>query len=335
MNRIVSACCALALTVVACGGTPPEPRTATEDPPRGAPSSRAGEGAAKDDYARGMAAFEAGDWNGAQAAFEGAIRKNPKQADAHYALALVMDKTGHRAEAETHYLDALALAPDMVEPAENLTALYVEDKRYDDAIAVAKPALARGDKNAELLLNYAIALGRKGDQKAATKAFESALSLSPNDARFYLAYAQELAAWKRRDEAVARLKEAQRVAGSDAGLLGTIGFELRTLRAVPECIAAFDQAIAVKDNADFRTNRALCKLAAKDSAGARADLETAVKNEPEFSVAHYWLAWTLHEDGKFDDAVKGYESYLKLAPTGPMAKAAEQKAKLAKARKKK
>src|SRR5690606_1513585 len=197
----------------------------TEDPPLEGPTARAGGPAASDEYSRGMAAFDKGDWSAAKAAFEAAIQKNPGQADAHYALGLVMDKVGQRADAEKHYKEALSLKPDMSEPAENLTAIYVEDKRYDDAVAVARQALSTNDKNAELLLNYGIALGRKGDQKASSKAFEDALKLSPNDARFYLAYAQELAGWKKRDDAVERLKQAQQVAGVDAGLLGTIGFE--------------------------------------------------------------------------------------------------------------
>ncbi len=346
-RTIVSNAVALSFAIMACGGSD-KPAQSPNDPAPDAPASsgpastagKAGgaSGAAApagDDYGRGMAAFKAGDWNGARTSFEAAIKKNPKQADAHYALGLVMDKTGDRASAEKHYKDALAIDPAMIEPAENLTAIYVEDKRYDDAIGVAKKALEKHDKNAELLLNYAIALGMKGDEKDASKAFEDALKLSPNDARFFLAYAQQLAAWKKRDDAVAKLKAAQHVAGEDAAMLGSIGFELRTLRAVPECIAAFDKAIGVKDNADFRTNRALCKLAAKDGAGAKSDLEAAIKIEPQFPIAHYWLGATLHDEGKFPEAAAEYSKYLEIAPNGPAAKAAQAKLKLAKAKKKK
>src|SRR4029078_8750184 len=134
---------------------------------------------------------------------------------------------------------------------------------------------------------------------------------------------QHLSIAKKRDEAIAKLKEAERVAGNDAGLLGTIGFELRTVRAVPECIATFDKAIAIKDNADFRTNRAMCKLAAKDKPGALSDLQAATTKDPAFAPAHYWLVSILHDDGKFPEAIAEYDAYLKAAPKGPMAKATE------------
>ena len=347
MRKVAWVPALVGLALVGCGGaegrppvTPADPAPSSEpagDPPAAKAGSLDGPAASSTsgDVNRGVAAMKAGDLAGARAAFEAAVGRNPKQADAHFYLGFVMDKAGDRAAAEKHYKAALELQPDLHEAAGNLTALYVEAEKYSEAVAVAKRSLDKHAKNAELLLNYGIALGRSGDQTAAARAFDDAVKLAPNDARFYLVYAQELAAWKQRDQAVEKLKQAARVAGDDPAMVGSIGFELRTLRAVPECLSAFDRAIALKDNADFRTNRALCKLAAKDKAGAVSDLEAAVKNEPDFPVAHYWLAWAHHEDGKYAEAIKEYEAYLKLAPSGPMAKAADAKIKLARAKKKK
>ena len=118
---------------------------------------------------KGTAAVKAGDWTGARAAFEAAIKKNPKQADAHYYLGLVMDKTGDRPAAEKSYKTALELQPDLQEAAENLTAIYVEGQKFDEAIAVAKKALARNAKNAEMQLNLAVALSGKGDVDGASE----------------------------------------------------------------------------------------------------------------------------------------------------------------------
>lgn len=335
----------LVLLATACGGgsdkpaaAPHEPGALAAKPSPSAASASGGAGQAaastSDEVTRGIASLKAGDYNGARASFQAAIEKNPKQADAHYYLGLVLDKTGYRATATNEYKAALAEQPDLIEAAENLIAIYVESQKWDDAIGVAKKALAKNGKNADLNLNYAIALAGKGDEEGATKAFDEALKLAPNDARFYLAYAQQLGAWKKPDAAVGKLKEAQRVAGDDAAMIGSIGFELKTLRAVPECIAAFDKAIALKDNADFRTNRALCKTAAKDKAGALADLKEATSKDASFAPAHYWLGLLLHEDGKFVEAAAEYEAYLKASPKGPMAKAAEAKLKLAKDKKK-
>lgn len=336
---------ALALGAAACGGPDKPPITPDKDvpPPLDTPSTPTAkpgstDGPAapstSDDVTKGTAAVKAGDWNGARASFESAIKKNPKQADAHYYLGLVMDKTGDKAAAEKSYRTALELQPDLQEASENLTAILVEGKKYDDAIAIAKKALAKNAKNSEMALNLAIAMSEKGDVDGATKAFEDAVKLAPNDVRFFVAYGHHLIAAKKQAEGVAQLKKAQSVAGEDAGAVAAVGFEMRLARAVPECIAAFDKAISIKDTGDFRTNRGLCKLANKDQPGAIADFKAATEKEPSFALAHYWYGLQLHDTGKFPEAAAEYEQYLKLAPNGPMSKMAEVKLKAAKEKKK-
>jgi len=339
-----AACITACLTLAACGGPAqpadrPDPSLAPSGTTATATATPGGAdgpvaASSSEDVTKGTAAIKAGDWTGARAAFEAAIKKNPKQADAHYYLGLVMDKVGDKPAAEKSYKTALDLQPDLQEAAENLTAIYVEGQKFDEAIVIAKRALAKNPKNSGMQLNLAFALSGKGDVEGASKAFDDAVKLAPNDPQFYLAYAQHLGAAKKTDDAIAKLKQAQRVAGEDPALLGTIGYEFKTLRAVPDCIAAFDKAIAVKDNADFRTNRAQCKYVAKDKPGAMADLQAAVTKDPAFAPAHYWLGSWLHEDGKFAEAAAEYDAYLKAAPKGPLAKAAEAKSKLAKEKKK-
>lgn len=346
-RSIFSFAFAAALAAVACGGPDKPPAVPDKDtpppldnPPASSakpPASTDGPVATStsDDVTKGTAAIKAGDWNGARASFEAAIKKNPKQADAHYYLGLVMDKTGDRAAAEKLYRQALELQPDLQEAAENLTAILVETKKYDEAIAVAKKVLAKNNKHSEMALNLAIAMSEKGDVDGATKAFEDAVKLAPNDVRFFVAYAHHLlAVAKKPAEGVAQLKKAQSVAGEDPGAIAAVGFEMRLARAVPECIAAFDKAISIKDTADFRTNRGLCKLANKDEAGATADFQAATQKEPGFALAHYWYGLQLHGAGKFPEAMAEYEQYLKLAPNGPMSKMADAKLKMAKEKKK-
>jgi tetratricopeptide (TPR) repeat protein len=328
---------ALLVAFSACGGSTAPAASAASEPvakpgaAANAPSTPSRDEAA---FAEGTSAIKAENWERARAAFETAIRDNPRRADAYYYLGVVMEKTKDPVSAEAHYKKALSLSPDLHEAAENLTAIYIDARQFDDAVAVAKQALARNRTSANLLLNLAVALSGKGEVNAASKAFEDAMALSPNDARFYLAYAHHLVGAQKTDLAVAKLKQAERIAGDDAALLGTIGFEFRTARAVPECIAAFDKAIALKDNADFRANRALCKYAAQDKAGAIADLKAATQADPTFAPAHYWLGSWLHEDGRFNEAVVEYSAYLKAAPSGPLANAAEAKKWLAKKKKK-
>lgn len=314
-------------------GNAPAPAGTAETPkgPLDGPSAKP----SSDDVGKGITAMKKGDWNGARDAFEAAIKKNPKQADAHHYLGVVMEKTGDRAAAKKHYEDALANDPNLEEAAVNLVAINIEDKKWDDAIVLAKKILAKNAKNGPMHVNLAVALAGKDDKAGATKSFEDAIKLEPNKPDFYITYAQHQTQWNKRDEALATLKKAQSTAGDDPATLAGIAIEFKNLKAYDACISAMDKAIAAKDAAELRVYRGHCKLGQKDLPGALADFQDAVKKEPNSAPPHYSLGNALADSGKFAEAIAEWETYLKLAPTGPFAKNAEAKIKIAKSKMKK
>ncbi len=243
---------------------------------------------------------------------------------------MTLEQQGDKQGAEREYKAALRIKPDLVEAAANLGAIYVEAQKWDEAIAVLKPAAQRRGDSAATQFNLALALAGKGDQPGATRAFDNAIKLTPSDAMLLYTYGHTLGTWNQPDAAIAKLKAARDAAGAQADLLGAIGHELLVLRAVPDCIATFDKAIAAKDGAQFRTERALCKLSGKDEAGATTDLEAAVHNDPQYPLSHYWLATRRMGAKKWQDAAKELEAYLKLEPNGPHAKSAQDALAVAK-----
>ncbi len=60
----------------------------------------------------GVDHYQQGHWEVAQEHFQKAIAANANLAEAHYNLALTLDKLGHHGEATTHFQKALDLAPD-------------------------------------------------------------------------------------------------------------------------------------------------------------------------------------------------------------------------------
>ncbi|MEO6419717.1 MAG: tetratricopeptide repeat protein [Polyangiaceae bacterium] len=285
-------------------------------------------GPASEDLTKGIKAYTAGDMAGAKASFEAAIKKNPKDADAFCYLGLVADKGGDKAAAEKSYKDALALKPDHEDAAQNLGALYIDGGRFDEALLATRPALAKHPKNAALHTNIAVALASKGDV-GAVREFEEATKIAPTDAMLEFTYGHWLGVMKRPDEAAAKLRAARPLAGDDIALVAAIGHEMLLIRDVADCVPTYDKAISLKDAAEFRTERALCKLAGKDEDGAFADLQAAVKKEPTYALAHYWLATRLAPKGKWAQVVTEFETYLKLAPTGPLAAQAKERLKVA------
>jgi len=327
-------CAIYILSLVACGGEPEKPAATQTTPPPvtsapAASSAQAVEPPSSADTGKGMQALQANDLPGAKAAFDAAIAKNAKDADAHHYLGVTLEKMGDKAGAEKEYKQALAIKPDLAEAAANLGAIYVDGQKWDDAVTVLQAAAKRRADSSPVFFNLGLALAGKGDQAGATKAFDQALKLTPSDAMLLYTYGHILAGWKQGEAAVQKLKAAS-AAASDPELLGSIGQELLLLRAVPECIAAFDKAISAKDGAQFRTERALCKLAAKDEPGATKDLEAAVAADPKYALAHYWLGTHRMGQKKFPEAIKEFEAYLKLEPNGPKSKGAHEAIAIAK-----
>jgi len=60
---------------------------------------------------KGNTLFATRDYAGAEQAFREAIIVDPALAEAHYNLALTLDRTGHKDEARKHYIEAANLAP--------------------------------------------------------------------------------------------------------------------------------------------------------------------------------------------------------------------------------
>jgi Flp pilus assembly protein TadD len=62
-------------------------------------------------FQKGNAFFASRDYAGAEQAFRQAIAVDATSAEAHYNLALSLDRAGNQAEAKKHYIDAANLAP--------------------------------------------------------------------------------------------------------------------------------------------------------------------------------------------------------------------------------
>jgi hypothetical protein len=69
----------------------------------------------------------------------------------------------------------------------------------------------------------------------------------------------------------------------------------------------------------------VCKRGAKDTAGAKADLDAAIAGQ--YAPAHFYLARVLAESGDTKGATAEYETFLKLEPNVPAAKLAREELK--------
>jgi Tfp pilus assembly protein PilF len=326
---------ALAVPIgVACSGPskPPQGPGASSSgspdaPGTGPASSDTAAAPSSPEVQRGINALNDGQLPTARSLFEIAVQKNPNDADATYYLGLANYQMGDKAAAENFYKAALKLRPDLENAAVNLAALYIDAKRYDDAVKVSKDALDKRPDSAAIHFNLAVALSEKKDQAGASSEYEEAVRRGPDEAMYHYTYGHWLGAWGKPDLALVQLRAALlhvKETQDNVGLLAGIGHDFLLLRQTSDCIGAFDKAITLKDAAPLRTERALCKLAAKDEPGAEADFRAAIAADAAFALPHYWLGVRLEKVKKNKEALAEFQTYAKLDPSGPMAQKAQE-----------
>jgi Tfp pilus assembly protein PilF len=109
--------------------------------------------------------------------FMSSLELNPDDPWTHYSIAEAYRRKGRTAEAEQHLLRALELKPDLQAARLNLSALYVQMQRFDDAIAQCQMLLADPTFPApwRALTNLGWAQSQLGRPTEARQSFEAAL----------------------------------------------------------------------------------------------------------------------------------------------------------------
>lgn len=308
---------ALVLVLAGCGG-PPKP---AEEPVVGADGpgdgGARGKGDGKDasaEIADAEAAVQANDLARAKKAAAAALAKDPKNARGHYYAGLADEGLGDKAAAEKHYRDALAAAPGFADAAVNLSALLLDEKRPADAVAVLKPLAGKLGDDPLFLANYGAALVAAGEAGAAAPVFEKLAKRPDAKPEARLGWADALFAGGKKDEAAKVLRDALASAGESRDALAAIARRLGQVGAYEDAVKAMDRAIKQKASADLYTYRALFKRGLRDAAGAKADLEAAIKEDGKFAHAYVYLGEVLEELKKPADAKKAYEKAIELAP---------------------
>jgi tetratricopeptide (TPR) repeat protein len=320
--------------MIRCGGSPPVAQTAgaTAEPPSAeaaGPATQPPSGPEPPpsaEFMAGIKAFDAGSFQDARSSFEAATKKNPKNYEAFYNLGMACEKLGDKPAAEAAYRGALAIKPDLDAAAADLSALYIDAGRTDEALAVAREGLAKHPGSAALHENMGVALAVRGDQDNATKELAQAVQSAPSDAMMHLTFAHWLNAWKVRG-ATPHLDVARDLAKDNYGMIAAIALEYRMAGEFDACIKTYDRAVAMKDGGEVRTGRALCKLGLKDEKGTLDDLQAAVTKEPAYAPAHYYLGGRFAVAKRFKDAAGEYGKYLQLEPNGSLAGKATEKLK--------
>jgi tetratricopeptide (TPR) repeat protein len=169
----------------------PPTSTGAPSPPRqggGSPTRSAGdepqtfvEGARA-----GGAAFAAGDFGSARAAYERALEKQPDDPEALNGLGQTLVRLGRAGEAIPRFERAVQLAPDTWTYRFNLARAAGELGQWDRAADEYRAAARIFPDDYATQYNLALALHKKGDEEAAIPEYEKAIALAPGEPSFHI-----------------------------------------------------------------------------------------------------------------------------------------------------
>lgn len=198
------------------------------------------------------------------------------------------DYAGRMADLE----EALKLEPDHAEALSHLAWLLLRRGENERAIRIFDRALQKDSTDRlDLLRGRTVALYKSGKTEEAEKAFreiraESKEALDLNNLCWDKATAGILL-----ESALADCNEAVRLDPDSGNILDSLGFVLLRLGRIHESVAAYDKAIARRNDATSLMGRAIAHSRNGDPARAEADRAEALKLYPdvESEFADYGL----------------------------------------------
>lgn len=160
------------------------------------------------------------------------VEKEPKNAEALNDLGYALRQNGKLDEAEKNLKEAIALAPNMGQAHCNLSVVYFDQNKFEDALKSAQDAVKIDANNAIFRLVLGNAMSKSGNLAGAEQEYRVALHLKSdyenahyhlgrvlmeqgkeNDARFSLAEALKL---DPNDDRVLKLLDGLQVSGTSA-----------------------------------------------------------------------------------------------------------------------
>jgi tetratricopeptide (TPR) repeat protein len=131
---------------------------------------------------------------------------------------------------------------------------------------------------------------------------------------------------KQPEKAAEHLKSALAGTRDDAPMLATLGRMLAFTKAFRECVDAFDRAIKLKStDPEWFVRRGTCRHELKDEGGAKADYQAAIKVNPDFAPAHYYLGLSLLAEKNRTAAIAELQTAAKLGGDSPIGKSAKER----------
>jgi tetratricopeptide (TPR) repeat protein len=172
------------------------------------------------------------------------------------------------------------------------------DGKYDESVESFNKAIALNPKCQDCFYNIGFAYSQKKDYEKAEENYKKALEVKPDYAEAYNGLANIYNTQRKFDQAAEASKKASELSAAAPGALQG-------------------------GNADALFNEGVILWNGGKIADAKAKFMAAIAANPNHAEAHYQLGMSLVNEGKLKEAGEEFNTYLKMAPSGPNAATAK------------
>jgi tetratricopeptide (TPR) repeat protein len=201
-------------------------------------------------FADGQAAYQARKYSDATAMFERYTGQRPANAWGYYMLGLSAWKSGDRAKSEQAFEKALSIDPMHVKSLVNLSRVFLEEKRYDDALDRLTTAAEINPESTEvfrLLGRTYVAQGKSGE---AMDAYRRAIEIDNLDAWSMNNFGLLLVETKRAEEALPLLAKAVELRQGVPAFHNNLGMALEQTGRFKAAVTAYKGALTADPGYD-------------------------------------------------------------------------------------
>jgi tetratricopeptide (TPR) repeat protein len=231
-----------------------------------------------------------------------------------FARAIELHQAGDILGAIDSYKAVLAIAPDRADALSNLGAAYVRLGQYDDAVAQYALALKADPANASIRLNLALAYYKSARPQLAIPELRRVVASEPEARNAYLVLAECYLQMGQDSEVVALLKPRAQLFGNgnDPAYAYLLGTALLHQNEIIEGQKYVNVVFGAGESAEAHLLMGMAYLTQQDFRGAKAELERAVKLNPQLLTAHSLYGRSLLALGEPEAAEREFRRELEL-----------------------
>jgi tetratricopeptide (TPR) repeat protein len=187
---------------------------------------------------------------------------------------------------------------------------FVDNKKYDDAVAQYTSAIGAEPSNDEYYFARGVAYEKGNKNNEAYSDFDKAIVFKSKDVRYLVALARVCNKLGKYDQALVLLNKASGLEKRNSSIYPEKTLTLYNLRKFDQALRVSDTAILIKDDAVNYYNRGLCYVELNNDIIAKKEFEKAISKDRKYVDPRLKLADLFVRNNNTQDAMEQINTVL-------------------------